>query len=49
VQILKEWLPMGFELDRSFDELPWQHLMFLRKAEANPAAKAEGAKPESAR
>ena len=49
VQILKEWLPMGFELDRSFDELPWQHLMFLRKAEAKPAAKAEGAKPESAR
>lgn len=48
-QILKEWVPMGFALDRSFDELPWQHLMFFRKVEAKPAAKAEGAKPESAR
>jgi hypothetical protein len=48
-QILKEWVPMGFALDRSFDELPWQHLMFFRKVEAKPAAKVEGAKPESAR
>ena len=32
-QILKEWLPMGFALEREFDGLPWQHLMFFRRAE----------------
>ena len=37
-QILKEWLPMGFALEREFDDLPWQHLMFFRRADA-PAAK----------
>lgn len=36
-QILKEWLPAGFEVVREFHELPWQHLIFLRKAKA-PAA-----------
>ena len=31
-QILKEYLPMGFELAREYDGLPWQHLMFFRVA-----------------
>ena len=31
-QIRREWLPMGFEVDREFDGLPWQHLIFLRKS-----------------
>jgi ubiquinone/menaquinone biosynthesis C-methylase UbiE len=43
-QILKEWVPMGFELDRSFDELPWQHLMFgccsLEQKRSNQKAKS---------
>lgn len=31
-QIKKEWLPQGFEVDREFDGLPWQHLIFFKKA-----------------
>lgn len=31
-QIRKEWLPMGFEVDREFDGLPWQHLIFFKKS-----------------
>ena len=31
-QIRKEWLPMGFEIDREFEGLPWQHLIFFRKS-----------------
>jgi ubiquinone/menaquinone biosynthesis C-methylase UbiE len=34
-QILKEFLPMGFKLVKTFDELPWQHLMFFGK-DGNP-------------
>ncbi|MDB6070949.1 MAG: Methyltransferase type 11 [Verrucomicrobiales bacterium] len=30
-QIRREWLPMGFEVDREFDGLPWQHLIFFKK------------------
>ncbi|MGI8602224.1 MAG: class I SAM-dependent methyltransferase [Verrucomicrobiales bacterium] len=30
-QILKEWLPNGFELAEQFDKLPWQHLMFFKR------------------
>lgn len=30
-QILKEIPPNGFRLDREFDDLPWQHVMFFRK------------------
>lgn len=46
-QIAKEWLPMGFEIDREFDGLPWQHLIFFRKApEAKPLPPApKPAKP----
>jgi len=29
-QIRKEWLPMGFEIAREFDGLPWQHLIFFK-------------------
>ena len=29
-QIMKELPPNGFELTRSFDELPWQHVMFFQ-------------------
>ncbi len=31
-QIRREWLPMGFKVAREFDGLPWQHLMFFKKA-----------------
>lgn len=33
-QIRREWLPMGFAVEREFDGLPWQHLMIFRKSEA---------------
>lgn len=29
-QILREYLPMGFELEKEYDGLPWQHMMFFR-------------------
>ncbi len=32
-QIMKEFPPNGFRLVESFDELPWQHLMFFEAAE----------------
>ncbi|MFO1520784.1 MAG: hypothetical protein U1G05_01860 [Kiritimatiellia bacterium] len=32
VQILLELRANGFELDREFTGLPWQHLMYFRKA-----------------
>ncbi len=31
-QMLLELRANGFELSRSFDELPWQHLMFFAPA-----------------
>ena len=31
-QIRKEWLPMGFVIDREFEGLPWQHLIFFKKS-----------------
>ena len=31
-QIRKEWLPVGFEIDREFEGLPWQHLIFFKKS-----------------
>jgi ubiquinone/menaquinone biosynthesis C-methylase UbiE len=40
-QIFKEWKPNGFEVAREFDELPWQHLIFLKKGatpKASPSA-----------
>lgn len=30
-QILREYEPNGLELEREYDELPWQHLMFFRR------------------
>ena len=32
-QIMKELLSNGFKLVRSFDELPWQHMMFFARDE----------------
>jgi len=32
-QIVREFTANGFEPDGSFDELPWQHLLFFRRAE----------------
>lgn len=32
-QILKEYTANGFALARSYDQLPWQHLMFFKKTE----------------
>jgi hypothetical protein len=40
-QIRKEWLPMGFVVDREFDGLPWQHLIFFKKA-PSPSPSAPG-------
>jgi putative membrane-bound dehydrogenase-like protein len=43
-QILKEYLPNGFELVGEVDVLPWQHLMFFGKAalqEKEPTRKSE--------
>ena len=31
-QVLKELLPHRFVLDREYDQLPWQHMMFFRPA-----------------
>ena len=36
-QILKEMTANGFELDHSFDGLPWQHMLWFRRA-APPSA-----------
>ncbi len=33
-QILKEYLPAGFQLVEQFDQLPWQHLMFFTRDDA---------------
>ncbi len=30
-QIMTEWLPAGFALEREFQGLPWQHLLFFRQ------------------
>jgi hypothetical protein len=32
-QIMKEFPANGFKLVGSYDELPWQHLMFFEKVE----------------
>jgi len=34
-QILKEYLPMGFELEREYDGLPWQHMLFFKSSEVS--------------
>jgi ubiquinone/menaquinone biosynthesis C-methylase UbiE len=34
VQIMKEFPPNGFKLVEEFDELPWQHLMFFQRDDA---------------
>ena len=31
-QIMKEFPANGFRLDKEFDKLPWQHMMFFAKA-----------------
>jgi predicted methyltransferase len=33
-QILKEFEPNGFKLVEEFDKLPWQHLMFFERDDA---------------
>ena len=33
-QIMKEWPPNGFKLESSYDELPWQHVMFFQRDDA---------------
>lgn len=33
-QIMKEWPPNGFKLVSEFDGLPWQHMMFFAKDDA---------------
>ncbi len=38
-QVKKEFEPNGFELAKEFDKLPWQHLLFYKKA-------AKSAEPE---
>ena len=34
-QILKEFPPNGFKLVEEFDALPWQHVMFFQRDDAN--------------
>ncbi len=46
-QILKEFRANGFKLERSFDQLPWQHLMFFapkRAADVQNNSRAEPAR-----
>ena len=31
-QVNKELVANGFALDEEFDELPWQHVMFFKRA-----------------
>jgi precorrin-6B methylase 2 len=33
-QILKEFLPNGYQVKEQFDELPWQHLIFFELADS---------------
>jgi ubiquinone/menaquinone biosynthesis C-methylase UbiE len=40
-QIMKEFPPNGFKLVGEFEKLPWQHVMFFGRDDAEPAA-AEG-------
>lgn len=40
-QILKEYSANGLKLVREFDGLPWQHLMFFRRAESLPHSKVD--------
>jgi hypothetical protein len=48
-QIMKEFPPNGFKLVEEFDKLPWQHLMFFEREEAEDnagtAAKAATREP----
>ena len=37
-QMLKELPPNGFKLVKQFDGLPWQHVMFFRRAEMGSSA-----------
>lgn len=37
-QVLAEWLPAGFVLDRQVDTLPTQHLFFFRPDPAEPSS-----------
>ncbi len=34
-QVLKELIPNGFQLAEQFDGLPWQHMMFFKRDDAN--------------
>lgn len=40
-QILNEYEPNGFKLVEQFDSLPWQHLMFFEREDANAAEKSK--------
>jgi ubiquinone/menaquinone biosynthesis C-methylase UbiE len=40
-QIMKELLPNGFELKRSFDQLPWQHMMVFKRDDAPGSSEKE--------
>lgn len=38
-QIKKEWEANGFSIAEQFDELPWQHLIYLEKPDSDSTAK----------
>lgn len=38
LQVLREVLPNGFRLEREFDELPWQHMLFFSRARSDELA-----------
>lgn len=43
-QIMKELPPNGFKLTKSFDELPWQHMMFFGRDDSDATAASESVK-----
>lgn len=47
-QIMKEFPPNGFKLVEQFDELPWQHLMFFGRDDAEAASENDGDSPNGA-
>ena len=42
VQLVKELVANGYEVARTFDELPWQHVVFFRVKREAAAAPADG-------
>jgi len=48
-QVRAELEPAGYVLERQFDRLPWQHLLFFKAAAGGRSEAAEGAAPAASR